>query len=359
MGVNQDRRRFVATAAATIAGLEVGMFGATKSLLRGLETATDSGLAALRSATAWLNSPPLTADGLRGKVVLVNFCTYTCINWLRSLPYVRAWAEKYRDHGLVVIGGHTPEFGFEHDLGNVRRALKAMRVEYPVAIDNDYAIWNAFENQYWPALYFIDAQGEIRHRQFGEGEYEQSERMIQHLLAQAGAGGTGHELVSVDARGIEAAADWGDQQSPENYVGYDRAENLASPGPVAYDKPQVYAVPARLRLNEWALAGDWTVGRQPAVLNTANGRIIYRFHARDLHLVIGPGGRGTPVRFRVRIDGHPPGAAHGIDIDDEGSGTVTEPRLYQVIRQPKPIADREFEIEFLDPGVEAYAFTFG
>ena len=316
-------------------------------------------LPSLGSATEWLNSQPLTAAGLRGKVVLIDFWTYTCINWLRSLPYVRAWAEKYKDHGVVVIGVHSPEFAFEKDLDNVRRAAKDMRVEYPIAIDNDYAIWHAFTNHYWPALYIVDAQGLIRYHQFGEGEYEQSERIIQQLLAEAGIGGIDHELVSVDARGAEAAADWGNLRSLENYVGYERTENFASPGGAVLDKRRVYAAPARLRFNHWALAGDWTVEQQATVLNTANGRIAYRFHARDLHLVMGPAARGTSVRFRVFIDGQPPGAAHGIDVDDQGNDTVTEQRLYQLIRQPRPIADRQFEIEFLDSGVEAFAFTFG
>jgi len=316
-------------------------------------------LPSLGSATEWLNSQPLTAAGLRGKVVLIDFWTYSCINWLRSLPYVRAWAAKYKDQGLVVIGVHAPEFAFEKNLDNVRRAAKDMRVDYPIAIDNDHAIWRAFKNEYWPALYFVDAQGHIRHHHFGEGEYEQSEMIIQQLLAEAGVGGIAHQLVSVDARGAEAAADWGSLKSPENYVGYERTENFASPGGAVLDKRRVYAAPARLRLNHWALSGDWTVGKQATVLNKANGRIAYRFHARDLHLVMGPAARGTSVRFRVLIDGQPPGAAHGIDVDDQGNGTVTEQRLYQLIRQPKPIADRQFEIEFLDSGVEAFAFTFG
>jgi thiol-disulfide isomerase/thioredoxin len=316
-------------------------------------------LPSLGGATAWLNSPPLSAADLRGKVVLIDFWTYTCINWLRTLPYVRAWADKYRDHGVVVIGVHTPEFPFEHDLENVRQAAKNMRVEYPIAIDNDYAIWSAFNNHYWPALYLVDAQGRIRYHQFGEGAYEQSEMILQQLLAEAGIGGIAHELVSVDAQGAEAAADWGDLRSPENYVGYERTENFASPGGAVLDKRRVYAAPARFSLNHWALAGDWTVEQQATVLNTANGRIAYRFHARDLHLVMGPAARGASVRFRVLIDGQPPGAAHGSDVDDQGNGTITEQRLYQLIRQPKPIADRQFEIEFLDAGVEAFAFTFG
>ena len=313
----------------------------------------------LGGATGWLNSPPLTAAGLRGKVVLIDFWTYTCINWLRTLPYVRAWAEKYKSQGLVVIGVHTPEFGIEKDLDNVRRAAKDMQVDYPIAIDNDYAVWRAFNNEYWPALYFIDAQGHIRHHYFGEGEYDQSEMIIQQLLAEAGTAGVDHGLVSVDARGAEVAADWGDLKSPENYVGYERTENFASPGGAVLAKSRVYAAPAQLKLNHWALSGDWTMEKQATVLNKPNGRIAYRFHARDLHLVMGPAARGASVRFRVLVDGHPPGAAHGIDVDDQGNGTITEQRLYQLIRQPKPIADRQFEIEFLDSGVEAFAFTFG
>jgi thiol-disulfide isomerase/thioredoxin len=310
-------------------------------------------------ATGWLNSQPLTAASLRGKVVVVEFWTYTCINWLRTLPYVRAWADKYKDRGLVVIGVHSPEFEFEKNLDNVRWAAKDMKVDYPIAIDSDHAIWRAFRNQYWPALYFVDAQGRIRHHQFGEGEYEQSERILQQLLAEAGNGDSGHELVAVDGRGAEAPADWASLKSPENYVGYERTENFASPGGPVLDKHRVYALPARLRLNQWALSGDWTVGKQATLLNKANGRIAFRFHARDLHLVMGPAARGTSVRFRVLIDGQAPGAAHGVDIDDQGNGTATEQRLYQLIRQPKPIADRQFEIEFLDPGVETFAFTFG
>jgi len=316
-------------------------------------------LPSLGGATEWLNSPPLTAAGLRGKVVLIDFWTYTCINWIRSLPYVRAWAEKYKNQGLVVIGVHTPEFAFEKNVDNVRRAAKDMRVDYPIAIDNDYAIWRAFKNEYWPALYFVDAQGHIRHHHFGEGEYDQSEMIIQQLLSEAGIGGIGHELVSVDAHGAEAAADWGSLRSPENYVGYERTENFASPGGAVLGKRHVYATPAQLKLNDWALSGDWTVKKQLTVLNKPNGRIAYRFHARDLHLVMGPAARGASVRFRVLIDGQPPGAAHGIDVDEQGNGTVTEQRLYQLIRQRKPIADRQFEIEFLDSGVEAFAFTFG
>jgi len=322
-------------------------------------TAGQSGLASLERANDWLNSPPLTAASLRGKVVLVDFWTYTCINWLRTLPYVRAWHEKYRDQGLVVIGVHAPEFAFEKNVSNVRRAVKDMRIDYPVAVDSEHVIWRAFDNQYWPALYFVDAQGRVRYQHFGEGAYEQSEMIIQALLREAGAEGVSHEPVSVDGQGLEAAADWASLMSPENYVGYERTEKFASPGGAAPDKPRTYQLPATLRLNEWALSGDWTVKQEPAVLNSPNGRIAYRFHARDLNLVMGPAAPGTSVQFRVLIDGQPPGDARGLDVDEQGNGTVTEQRLYQLIRQPKPIADRQFEIEFLGPGVEVFVFTFG
>ena len=334
--------------------------GARVSFLHGFPTAPNqAALASLERANEWLNSPPLTAQTLRGKVVLIDFWTYTCINWLRTLPYVRAWHEKYRNQGLVVIGVHSPEFSFEKNLSNVRWAVKDMRIGYPVAVDSEHVIWRAFNNQYWPALYFIDAQGRVRHHHFGEGAYEPSEMIIQRLLAEAGVGGLGDELVSVDARGLEAAADWGSLKSPENYVGHGRTQNLVSPGGAVRDMPHAYALPARLRLNDWALSGDWTMKREAAVLNKPIGRIAYRFHARDLHLVMGPATPGTSVRFRMLVDGQPPGAAHGIDVDEQGYGTVTEQRLYQLIRQTKPIADRQFEIEFLDSGVEAFAFTFG
>jgi thiol-disulfide isomerase/thioredoxin len=322
-----------------------------------LQLPVEGTMPSLDSAAGWLNSSPLTAADLRGHVVLVDFWTYTCINWLRQLPYLRAWADKYKDRGLVVIGVHTPEFDVEHDLDNVRRAVKDLRVDYPVAIDNDYAIWSAFDNHYWPALYFVDAQGQIRHHRFGEGGYEQSEMILQQLLAEAGSGDIGQDLVSVDARGVEAAADWDSLRSPENYLGSERTENFALFP--SWGTPHVYVVPTRLALNHWALAGDWTVQAQATVLHQAEGRIVYRFHARDLHLVMGPATPGTSVRFRVYLDGQPPGAAHGTDVDDQGNGTVTEPRLYQLIRQPGPVSDRTFEAIFLDPGVQAYAFTFG
>jgi thiol-disulfide isomerase/thioredoxin len=316
-------------------------------------------LTSLGNATEWLNSQPLTAERLLGKVVLIDFWTYTCINWLRTLPYVRAWAEKYKDQGLVVVGVHTPEFPFEHNLDNVRQAVTNMQVNYPVVIDNDYAIWRAFNNEYWPALYFADQGGYVRHHQFGEGEYEQSERIIRQLLAETGAGDVGQDFVSVDARGFEVAADWESLESPESYVGYQRSENFASPTRLVPDERRTYAAPARLELNQWALAGDWTIEKQAAVLDSVNGRIADRFHARDLHLVMGPAARGTPIRFRVLMDGQSPGMAHGIDVDDHGHGTVTEQRLYQLIRQRGPVMEHTFEIEFLDPGVQAYVFTFG
>jgi thiol-disulfide isomerase/thioredoxin len=319
----------------------------------------EGSMPSLAGASGWLNSPPLTPAGLRGSAVLVDFWTYTCINWLRTLPYVRAWAQTYQDHGLTVLGVHTPEFDFEHDLDNVRRAVKDLRVPYPVAVDNDYAIWSAFDNHYWPALYFVDAQGQIRHHRFGEGDDEMSEMVLQQLLTEAGSGGIGRDPVSVDPGGVEVAADWDNLRSPENYLGYARSENFASSNGAVLDTPYVYAAPAGLRLNHWALAGDWTVKRGATALNQAGGRILYRFQARDLHLVMTPATRGTPVRFRVGIDGQPPGAAHGVDVDEQGNGTLTDPRLYQLVRQPGPITDRTFEVTFLDPGVQAYAFTFG
>ncbi len=357
--MNPDRGRFWGPAIMGIVAAGHDVLGAAGALSSRINPADEGVLASLGSATEWLNSPPLTAAGLRGKVVLVDFWTYTCINWLRTLPYVRAWAEKYKDQGLVVIGAHTPEFSFEHNVANVRRAAQDMRVEYPIAIDNDYAVWRGFENHYWPALYFVDAQGWVRHMQFGEGEYEASEMIIKRLLAEAGGGSLGDDLVSVDARGAEVAADWGSLKSPENYTGYERTENFSSPGGVAADKRRTYTVPEQLGLNQWALSGDWTVEQEAAVLNEANGRIADCFHARDLHLVMGPATPGASVPFRVRLDGQPPQASHGIDVDEQGNGKVTEQRLYQLVRQKKPIADRKFEIEFLDPGVEAFAFTFG
>jgi thiol-disulfide isomerase/thioredoxin len=302
----------------------------------GILRSSPSELASLEQANGWLNSQPLTAEALRGKVVLVNVWTYTCINWLRQLPYVRAWAEKYQDQGLVVIGVHSPEFAFEKNLDNVRQAVKCWRIGYPVAIDNDFGIWRGFDNHYWPALYFIDGQGRVRHSQFGEGQYEQSEMVIQRLLAEAGSPSVGDELVSVDATGAEAAADWGSLKSPENYLGTGRTENFASPGGGYFDKQHAFEIPAKLRLNHWALSGDWTLTKDAVALNKAGGRIAYRFHARDLHLVMGPTSPGTSVRFRVTIDGQPPSAAHGVDVDEQGNGILTDQRMYQLIRQQSP-----------------------
>jgi len=316
-------------------------------------------LTAIGRASEWLNSPRLTPEALAGKVVLVQFCTYTCINWLRTLPYVRAWERKYRQQ-LVVIGVHTPEFAFEHTVDNVRRALQQMNVTYPVVMDNDYAIWRAFDNNSWPALYFVDARGRVRQHHFGEGEYEQSEKAIQRLLAEAGSTGVRDgESVKVEAAGVEAPADWANLRSPENYVGYQRTEGFASPGGIDRDRRRRYAAPARLALNQWALAGDWTIGPQATILNSPTGRITYRFRARDVHLVMGPSRRERQVRFRVSIDGQPPGPAHGSDVDAGGNGMAVEQRLYQLLRQSRPIDDRQFEIEFLDTGVETFAFTFG
>jgi thiol-disulfide isomerase/thioredoxin len=316
-------------------------------------------LASLGRSNAWLNSQPLSSADLRGKVVLIDFWTYTCINWRRTLPYLRAWSEKYQNQGLVVIGVHTPEFSFEHDVNNVRRAAKQQQVDYPIAVDNDYAIWNAFRNEYWPALYFVDAHGRIRHHQFGEGDYERLEVIIQQLLAEAGHSTFDRMLVSAPAHGAEVAADWSSLRSPETYVGYSRSENFASPGGGLLDRPRDYRVPVRLKRNDWALAGSWTMRREANVLNRAGGKIVYRFHSRDVHLVMGPGTRGAAVRFRVSIDGQPPGASHGVDVDAAGQGALDEPRMYQLIRQWTPVADRLLEIEFLDAGAELFVFTFG
>ncbi len=324
-----------------------------------LPLAVQGELPSFDGATEWLNSGPLTSSALRGKVVLVNFWTYSCINWIRQLPHVRAWAERYGDRGLVVIGVHTPEFAFEHEIENVRGAAREMTVDYPIAIDSNYAIWRAFSNEYWPALYLADAQGRIRHRHFGEGDYDRSETIIQQLLEEAGADGLSREHAAVDANGVEAAADWDALGSPETYLGYARTENLASPDQAVLDRPHVYAAPPRLRVNEWSLAGDWTLESEAAMLNSADGRVAYRLYARDLHLVMGAANRGAEVRFRVLLDGEPPQETHGIDIDEQGEGRVTQPRLYQLIRQSKPITERTFEIMFLDPGVRAYVFTFG
>ena len=319
----------------------------------------EGSLPSLAGAVEWLNSPPLTPDELKGKVVLVDFWTYSCINCLRSIPYVRVWADKYKDQGLVVIGVHAPEFAFEKNIGNVKQAVAKLRIDYPVAVDNDYAIWRAFNNEYWPADYFIDANGKIRHHFFGEGDYAESEKVIQQLLAEAGKGNLPVDMVSVSATGAEAASDAADVKSPETYIGFARSENFASPGGAVGDTPHVYSTGDLKPLNNWGLSGDWTVGGQSATLNKTDGAIAFRFHARDLHLVLGPGADGKPVRFRVTIDGAAPGESHGADINADGEGLVTDHRLYQLVRQSGPIMDHTFSIQFLDPDVQAYAFTFG
>jgi len=346
--IDLGRRRFLGTTAMTIAATRFCTFAWASEGMA---------LSPLARATTWLNSSPLTAAELQGKVVLVEFWTYSCINWRRQLPYVRAWSEKYKDKGLVVIGVHSPEFSFERNVDNIRWAVKDMRIDYPIAVDSDHAIWQGFHNEYWPALYFVDAKGKIRHQQFGEGEYEQSEKVIQKLLVDAGVAGGRIDLVSINPGGAEAQADWKYLQSGENYVGYERTQNFASNA--TPDKPRVYSAPKHLGLNDWALSGDWTMGREALRLNQSGGRIIYHFHARDLHLVMGPTAPGTSPRFRVYIDGRPPGDAQGVDVNGDGNGTVGEPRMYQLIRQRSPISDRHFEIEFLDSGVEAFSFTFG
>ena len=316
-------------------------------------------LPSVNGAVAWLNSAPLTAERLRGRVVVIDFWTYSCINCLRTLPYLKAWNERYKDHGLTIIGVHAPEFAFEKDEANVRRAVSELGITYPVAIDNDYAIWRAFDNQYWPAHYFVDAQGRIRGHHFGEGSYEESEQLIRELLTEAGQRDLPDASGAMRAAAIEIAPDESNVGSPETYLGYDRAANFASPVPVAKDQPVSYAVPASLPLNQWTLGGKWIVGAESALSAASHDKIVFRFHARDLHLVLGPGPDGKPVRFRVTIEGREPGADHGADTDAHGNGSVAEQRLYQLIRQSGAIQDRTFSIEFLDPGVRAYSFTFG
>ncbi|MBS0578643.1 MAG: cytochrome c biogenesis protein DipZ [Proteobacteria bacterium] len=318
----------------------------------------EGAMPALDGAVAWLNSPPLTAQALRGKVVLVDFWTYSCINCLRALPYVEAWARRYGPQGLVVIGVHAPEFAFEKDLGNVRKAVTDLGIGYPVAIDNGYAIWRAFGNQYWPAHYFIDAQGRIRHHHFGEGEYEESEQVIRQLLGEAGRSGMAQGSVAVEGKGALAPADLANVASPETYLGYERLERFASAGGVVADTAHLYTLGA-LTLNAWGLKGRWTIAPEQARLEGPGGSVVYRFHARDLHLVLGPSASGKPVRFRVTVDGRAPADSHGSDTDAAGNGVVSEQRLYQLLRQRGTIQDRTFEIQFLDPGVEVYAFTFG
>jgi cytochrome c biogenesis protein CcdA/thiol-disulfide isomerase/thioredoxin len=312
----------------------------------------------LTGAVSWINSLPLSSKSLKGKVVLIDFWTYSCINCLRALPYVESWATKYKDAGLVVIGVHTPEFAFEKERSNVEKAVRDLKITYPVAIDSDYAIWKAFNNEYWPAHYFIDGKGRIRYHHFGEGEYDESERVIRELLKENGAQLASSGEVAVSGAGAEAAPS-ANVRSPETYVGYHRAENFASTEGIAQDSKHSYTPQPRLSLNQWALSGSWKVGAESAVLQAAPGKIIFRFHARDLHLVLGPTKDGKPVRFTVKLDGTAPGDDHGADVDNNGSGTVRDHRLYQLIRQKGAVEDRTFEIEFLDPGVQAFAFTFG
>ena len=318
----------------------------------------EDSMPSLAGAQEWLNSPPLTMEGFKGKVVLVDFWTYSCINCLRSIPYVRAWADKYRDHGLVVIGVHSPKFAFERNISNVKNAIATLKIGYPVAIDNEYKVWRAFENEYWPAHYFIDANGKVRHHHYGEGEYEESERIIQKLLVDAGNKNVPTSTVAVKASGAEAASAKEDVNSPETYIGSDRIDRFVSPGGVVQDKSHGYLA-GEPKLNEWSLAGTWTISGERAQLDEMDGSIVYRFHARDLHLVLGPSMEGGKIRFQITIDGNAPGDAHGIDTDAAGNGVVTTQRLYQLIRAPGAIVDHTFEIRFLDPGVQAYAFTFG
>jgi thiol-disulfide isomerase/thioredoxin len=316
-------------------------------------------LPSFEGATGWLNSKPLTPQGLRGRVVLVDFWTYTCINWLRTLPYVRAWDAKYRDLGLTVIGVHTPEFGFEHDVDNIVAQSRTFGVEYPIAIDSDYGVWQAFANHFWPALYIADADGRIRYHHFGEGEYAMAEMVVQQLLLEAGADGVDPDLVSVDPQGFEVAADWRTLRSPETYLAYGRSAGFASPESARYDVAHTYPNPDRLLLNEWAPSGTWTLAQHAAVANEAGARIAFQFQARDVNLVMGPAARGTSVPFRVLLDGRAPGGAHGFDVDGQGNGTLADQRLHQLIRQQGSVGERRFEIEFLGAGAEAYCFTFG
>jgi thiol-disulfide isomerase/thioredoxin len=357
------RRSLLAAAGAYLASIS-GVASAAKKM--GLSERTsaptllpEGAMPSLDGAIAWLNSNPLTAADLKGKVALVEFWTYTCINWQRTLPYVKAWAEKYGSRGLVVIGVHTPEFSFEHDLENVRTATATLNVGYPVAVDSDGAVWRAFANQYWPALYFVDARGMIRHHRFGEGRYEESERVIQQLLTEAGARDVGTEVARVEGVGSLAPGDWANLRTEETYVGFERAENFAAAGGLVPDRAARYSLPERLALNTWALGGQWKVEGEAARAEHAGTRIAFRFHARDLHLVMGPAARGTSSPFRVLLDGKAPANAHGSDVDADGRGTLVEPRMYQLIRQPSPVVDRLFEIEFLAAGASAYSFTFG
>ena len=314
---------------------------------------TQGSVPSLTGATSWLNSEPLTPEGLRGQVVAFDFCTYTCINWLRTVPYIRAWQEKYGHRGFTVVGVHTPEFPFERELEYIRPELTRRGIEYPVAVDSDYGVWQAFDNHYWPALYLADAEGEIRFSHFGEGRYDDIERAIQELV------GVDEDLVSVEPRGDEVSAVWEDVRSPESYLGYEQAESLASPGGGALDRERAYVLPAELRLNQWALAGQWTMRPGRVDLDEAGGRIAFRFHARDVNLIVGALEPGKRVGFRVTVDGREPGASHGVECVEHGTGTVGEPRMYQLVRVAGRPNERTFEIEFDEGGIAAYCFTFG
>ncbi|MDQ0008151.1 thiol-disulfide isomerase/thioredoxin [Luteibacter jiangsuensis] len=324
-----------------------------------IELPVEGRMPSLTGAKTWIGSPALSPAALRGKVVLVDFWTYSCINSLRQIPYLRAWAERYGNRGLVVIGVHSPEFGFEKDLDNVRTAVKDIAPGYPVAVDSEHAVWRAFDNEYWPALYIVDSQGRIRHHVFGEGEYERTEAIIRQLLAEAGHADLPAGPAKVISEGVEAQADWAQLRSGETYVGYGRADGFASPGGMRHGRSETYARPNGLSPGSWGLVGDWTVNAESAQADKAGARIVYRIHARDVHLVMGPSASGAPVRFRVLVNGKPPGAGHGVDVGGDGSGTVTKPRMYQLIRQAGGITDRDVEIEFLDPGIQVYSFTFG
>jgi cytochrome c biogenesis protein CcdA/thiol-disulfide isomerase/thioredoxin len=344
----------------------IGALGSPRPVMAAAPVGSDTpvlqdegAMPAIPSGVEWLNSKPLSRDSLRGKVVLIDFWTYSCINCLRALPYIEVWAAKYKDSGLVVIGVHTPEFAFEKERANVEKAVRDLNVTYPVAMDSDYKIWQAFNNEYWPAHYFIDGKGRIRYHHFGEGEYDQSERVIQELLKENGATGLSGTTVSVSAAGVEASPGNGNARSPETYIGYHRAEHFASPEPLAKDSRKTYSAPARPSLNQWGLSGAWKVGEESAMLQAAGGKIVFRFHGRDLHLVLGPTKDGKLVRFRVKLDDTAPGDDRGSDTAPDGTGEVREHRLYQLIRQKGDVEDRTFEIEFLDPGVQAFAFTFG
>ena len=319
----------------------------------------EGNLPSFDGATGWLNSEPLRPQGLRGRVVAVDFWTYTCINWLRTAPYVRAWDAKYRDLGLTVIGVHTPEFGFERDVDNIVDRSRGFGVDYPIAIDSDYGVWQAFSNHFWPALYIADAQGRIRYHHFGEGEYAMAEMVIQQLLLEAGAEGVDPDLVSVEPTGFEVGADWRTLRTPETYLAFGRSAGFASPDRARLNEPHAYAEPSRLGLNEWAPSGAWTLAQHAAVSNDAGARIAFQFQARDVNLVMGPAASGTSVPFRVLLDGKAPGDAHGFDVDDQGNGALSDQRLHQLIRQPGSVRESRFEIEFAGAGAEAYCFTFG